>query len=62
MHKTGKKNPLYTHYDDVLAILAKYDVTISLGDALRPGCIHDATDEAQLLLFRVAVKYNGYRS
>lgn len=48
MHKTGKQNPLYTHYDAVLDILAKYDVTISLGDALRPGCIHDATDEAQL--------------
>ena len=48
MHKTGKQNPLYTHYDAVLAILAKYDVTISLGDALRPGCIHDATDEAQI--------------
>ncbi len=48
MQKTGKQNPLYTHYDAVLEILAKYDVTISLGDALRPGCIHDATDEAQL--------------
>ena len=48
MHRTGKQNPLYTHYDDVLDILAKYDVTISLGDALRPGCIHDATDEAQI--------------
>lgn len=48
MYKTGKQNPLYTHYDAVLDILAKYDVTISLGDALRPGCIHDATDEAQI--------------
>lgn len=48
MQKTGHQNPLYTHYDRVLDILAKYDVTISLGDALRPGCIHDATDEAQL--------------
>lgn len=48
MYKTGKQNPLYTHYDLVLDILAKYDVTISLGDALRPGCIHDATDEAQI--------------
>lgn len=48
MQKTGKQNPLYTHYDAVLDILAKYDVTISLGDALRPGCIHDATDEAQI--------------
>jgi phosphomethylpyrimidine synthase len=48
MHKTGEQNPLYTHYDAVLDILAKYDVTISLGDALRPGCLHDATDEAQI--------------
>lgn len=48
MKKTGKQNPLFTHYDAVLDILAKYDVTISLGDALRPGCIHDATDEAQI--------------
>lgn len=48
MQKTGKQNPLYTHYDAVLDVLAKYDVTISLGDALRPGCIHDATDEAQI--------------
>lgn len=48
MHKTGKQNPLYTHYDAILDILVKYDVTISLGDALRPGCIHDATDEAQI--------------
>lgn len=48
MKKTGNQNPLYTHYDAVLDILVKYDVTISLGDALRPGCIHDATDEAQI--------------
>lgn len=48
MKKTGKQNPLYEHYDKVLDILAKYDVTISLGDGLRPGCLHDATDEAQL--------------
>ncbi len=48
MHKTGKQNPLYEHYDAVLDILVKYDVTISLGDALRPGCIHDATDAAQI--------------
>jgi phosphomethylpyrimidine synthase len=42
-----KQNPLYTHYDDVLAILRAYDVTISLGDSLRPGSIHDASDRAQ---------------
>src|SRR5881227_2683664 len=42
-----KQNPLYERYDDVLDILRKYDVTISLGDSLRPGSIHDASDRAQ---------------
>lgn len=40
-------NPLYTHWDDVCKILRKYDVTVSLGDGLRPGCLADASDEAQ---------------
>ncbi len=44
----GKQNPLYTHFDDVLDICAKYDVSLSLGDGLRPGCLADATDAAQL--------------
>lgn len=47
MIKTGKQNPLYTNFDHVLEICKKYDVTISLGDGLRPGCIHDASDDAQ---------------
>ena len=42
-----KQNPLYTHYGDVLDILRAHDVTISLGDSLRPGSIHDASDRAQ---------------
>ncbi len=42
-----KQNPLYEHYDDVLDILRQYDVTISLGDSLRPGSIADASDRAQ---------------
>jgi phosphomethylpyrimidine synthase len=42
-----KENPLYTHWDRVCAILKKYDVTVSLGDGLRPGCLADASDEAQ---------------
>ena len=42
-----KQNPLYERYDDVLDILRQYDVTISLGDSLRPGCLHDASDRAQ---------------
>ena len=47
MIKHGKQNPLYTHYDRILEICKKYDVTISLGDSLSPGCIHDASDKAQ---------------
>ena len=43
-----RENPLYDRYDDILDICAKYDVTISLGDGMRPGCIADATDRAQL--------------
>ena len=43
-----KENPLYTHFDDILDICEKYDSTISLGDGLRPGCLADATDRAQI--------------
>jgi len=43
-----RENPLYEHYDDILDICEKYDVTISLGDGMRPGCTADATDRAQL--------------
>ena len=43
-----KENPLYERYDDILDICEKYDVTISLGDGMRPGCIADATDRGQL--------------
>jgi phosphomethylpyrimidine synthase len=42
-----EQNPLYTHYDELLEILRRHDVTISLGDSLRPGCLHDASDRAQ---------------
>ena len=48
MEMTGNENPFYEYYDDVLDILREYDVTISLGDALRPGSIHDATDAGQI--------------
>jgi phosphomethylpyrimidine synthase len=47
MMKHNAQNPLYTHFDEVCEILAAYDVTISLGDSLRPGCLHDASDKAQ---------------
>ena len=42
-----QENPLYTHWDKVLEICARYDVAISAGDGLRPGCLADASDEAQ---------------
>lgn len=48
MEMTGSENPFYEYYDDVLDILREYDVTISLGDALRPGSIHDSSDAGQL--------------
>ncbi len=48
MMDKDKENPLYEHFDDILDIALEYDVTMSLGDGLRPGCIEDATDEAQL--------------
>lgn len=48
MAMTGNENPFFEYYDDVLEILREYDVTISLGDALRPGCIDDATDAGQI--------------
>lgn len=43
-----RENPLYEDYDRLLAIARKYDLTLSLGDGLRPGCIADATDRAQI--------------
>ncbi len=42
-----KENFLYTHFDEICEIMTAYDVTFSLGDGLRPGCIADANDEAQ---------------
>ena len=41
------ENPLYTRWDEVMDILAAHDVTVSLGDGLRPGCLADASDAAQ---------------
>lgn len=48
MEATGNENPFYEHYDELLEILHEYDVTISLGDAMRPGSGYDATDAAQI--------------
>ena len=47
-----KQNPFYTHWDKVLEICARYDVTISPGDGLRPGCLADASDAAQFAELR----------
>ncbi len=47
MKENDKQNPLYSHFSEILDICRTYDVTISLGDGLRPGCIADASDEAQ---------------
>lgn len=44
---TGRENPLYEHYDELLELVREYDCTLSLGDGLRPGCIADAGDRAQ---------------
>jgi phosphomethylpyrimidine synthase len=43
-----RQNPLYTSFADIIEIFKKYDVSFSLGDSLRPGCTHDASDAAQL--------------
>ena len=48
-----KENPFYEAFDDILEICASHDVALSLGDGLRPGCLYDATDEAQLSELRV---------
>jgi phosphomethylpyrimidine synthase len=42
-----QENFLYTHFDEICEIMKAYDVSFSLGDGLRPGCIQDANDEAQ---------------
>lgn len=47
MDTHNKENPFYTAFDRILEICAQYDVTLSLGDGLRPGCLADASDEAQ---------------
>lgn len=48
MMMTDNENPFFEHFDRVLEILRAYDCTISIGDALRPGCIDDASDAAQI--------------
>ena len=48
MEMTGNENPFFEFYDEILEICQEYDVTISLGDACRPGCIADAGDISQI--------------
>ena len=52
MSARGEENPLYTHFDELLDIAAAYDVTLSLGDGLRPGSLADASDAAQFAELR----------
>ena len=49
----GEENPLYTHFGEICEIFARYDVSFSLGDGLRPGCLADASDEAQFAELKV---------
>lgn len=53
MKKNNKESFLYENFDEILKIAKKYNVTISLGDGLRPGCIEDATDDAQIFELKV---------
>lgn len=48
MRENHEENPLYSGFDSILEILKEHEVTLSLGDALRPACLHDASDRAQI--------------
>jgi phosphomethylpyrimidine synthase len=49
----NRENPLFENFDKILEMSKKYDVTLSLGDGLRPGCLKDATDKAQISELKV---------
>jgi len=53
MYKNKKENPFYENFDKILELLKKYNITLSLGDALRPGAIADSTDYLQILELKV---------
>lgn len=59
MKNKNKENFLYTYFDEILKIAKKYDVTLSLGDGLRPGCIADSTDKAQIHELKVLGELAG---
>jgi len=48
MKKNRKENPLFTYYDEIVSLLKDYDVTISIGDGMRPGAVLDSTDRGQI--------------
>ena len=48
MELNNAENPFYENFDKLLDICEEYDMTISLGDTLRPGCLSDATDACQI--------------
>lgn len=51
--RNKKENPFYENFDEIMDIAYKYDITLSLGDGLRPGSIYDATDKAQISELRI---------
>ncbi len=53
MRKTGKENPLFSRFDEIIQMAREYDVTLSLGDGLRPGAIADSLDTPQMAELRV---------
>ncbi len=48
MSANSRENPMYEHFDELMALLKEHEVTISLGDGIRPGCLADATDRGQV--------------
>ncbi|MBN2456657.1 MAG: phosphomethylpyrimidine synthase ThiC [Sedimentisphaerales bacterium] len=55
----NKQNPMYEMFDDLCELMSDYDICFSLGDALRPGCIADATDQAQIAELRTLGELTG---
>ncbi|MBL7155727.1 MAG: phosphomethylpyrimidine synthase ThiC [Candidatus Omnitrophica bacterium] len=64
MLKNSKENPLYKQFDEIIGIAKEFDITLSLGDGMRPGAVIDATDEPQIeeLLVLGALQKKAFRS